>query len=354
MRTLELLSPDGPAAHRGAGPHAERTWWRHRIRAMGTVVDVVAFGGAPEVRTRCEALIRECETSWSRFRDDSHLSVLNRSPRSCVPVPELLELALSRAVIAWAETDGWFDPTVLDAVVAAGYDRDFRELDQRPRPAPERRIVPGAGDVHVSRGHVVRPVGVHLDLGGIGKGLAADLAVRELLGAGVESAAVSVGGDVRVAGRVPDGGWRIPVADAFSGGWARTVVLDAGGVATSSTQVRRWPDEAGGWIHHLVDPTTGCPSNSGVRSVTVAADEAWWAEVLAKAALVAGPERGGELIERAGAVGWCSADDGGEIRVGVPVRPGDACRWETDRGPDRSEVAPTRPDRTGSGRGAPG
>jgi len=328
--------------------------------AMGTHAHVVIGDGEPRHAAMALEGVDRLERLWSRFIADSEISRANASPGEPIAAsPETIEL-VERAVQAWELTGGLFDPTVLGDLVELGYDRTFRELETLPPQDPAEAGLQAAGargrpEVTVDRGSSTITVGDRgIDSGGIGKGLAADLAVRELLGAGVESAAVSVGGDVRVAGRVPDGGWRIPVADAFSDGWARTVVLDAGGVATSSTQVRRWPDEAGGWIHHLVDPTTGCPSNSGVRSVTVAADEAWWAEVLAKAALVAGPERGGELIERAGAVGWCSADDGGEIRVGVPVRPGDACRWETDRGPDRSEVAPTRPDRTGSGRGAPG
>jgi len=303
----------GVAGVSGAHPGG---WWSHRVRAMGTRVDVVAHGVPTDAASRADDLLERCEASWSRFRDDSDLTALNRSPRSCTAVSPLLEHALNRAVTAWSATGGRFDPTVLDAVEHAGYDRDFRTLDQRPRPVPTGRRVPGLSGVHVERGHVVRPVGLRFDLGGIGKGLAADLLAAELLARGADSVCVSVGGDVRVAGTVPTGGWRIPVDDAHRDGVAMVAVLEGGALATSSTRVRRWPAEDGGWIHHLVDPVSGRPTDSGVTCVTVAAAEAWWAESLAKAALVAGPSEGVDLLRDAGATGWLSTDDGQVIEAG--------------------------------------
>jgi thiamine biosynthesis lipoprotein len=296
-------------------------WWSHRVRAMGTRVDVVAHAAPVDAPSRVDDLLERCEASWSRFRPESDLSALNRSPRSCNAVSPLLEHALHRATAAWSATSGRFDPTVLDAVEHAGYDRDFRALDRRPQPVPTGRRVPGLSGVHLERGHVVRPVGLRFDLGGIGKGLAADLLTAELLARGADSVCVSVGGDVRVAGMAPTGGWRVPVDDAHRQGVAMVAVLDGGALATSSTRVRRWPSEDGGWIHHLVDPVTGRPADSGVTCVTVAAAEAWWAEVLAKAALVAGPIHGADLVRDAGASGWLGTDDGQVIEVGGPGDP---------------------------------
>ena len=286
---------------------------------MGTRVEVVAHDVPADGAHLVESLLERCESSWSRFRPDSDLSTLNRSPRSCVAVPPLLEQAIGRAVAAWSATGGRFDPTVLDALEDAGYDRDFGALDLRPRPAPTGRPVPGLTGVHVERGHVVRPVGLRLDLGGIGKGLAADLLADELRAAGSGSVCVSVGGDVRVAGTPPSGGWHVPVEDAHRDALAMVAVLGSGALATSSTRVRRWPALDGGWIHHLVDPGSGRPADSGVSSVTVAAAEGWWAEALAKAALVAGADAGADLLAAAGASGWLSADDGRVVEVGAPV-----------------------------------
>jgi thiamine biosynthesis lipoprotein len=109
---------------------------------------------------------------------------------------------------------------------------------------------------------------------------------------------------LRVAGHPPDGGWGIALPD---GG---TVRLDEGGVATSGAARRRWLI-AGDEHHHLIDPRTGQPALIPAdRTVTVVAAEAWQAEVLATAAIVAGPERGEELVRRAGAhtaTSWVAA-----------------------------------------------
>jgi thiamine biosynthesis lipoprotein len=301
-----------------ADPVPSGGWWDTRFRAMGTSVRIMGHGGPVGAGEVARVLVDRLEQSWSRFRADSELSALNASEEWSVPVSPVLAQAVHRAGLAWRLTDGWFDPTVLDALVAAGYDRTFRDLPGGSRPATAGADVPGAGGVRVDleRGAVRRPPGVHLDLGGLGKGLAADLVAQRLLDLGVDTVSVSMGGDVRVAGVPPDGGWRIPVEDPFDDrSLMVTAVLDAGAIVTSSTRVRRWPVDDGGWAHHLIDPTTGRPSSSGLAAVVVVAAEAWWAEVLAKAALVAGPDRGAELLERHGAQGWLVHDDTEAVAV---------------------------------------
>jgi thiamine biosynthesis lipoprotein len=279
---------------------------------MGTSVRVMGHGGPDGSGEVARSMVERLERCWSRFRPDAELVALNSSTDWSVSVSPALAGAVHRAATAWRLTDGWFDPTVHDALVAAGYDRTFTEMPDRSVPVAPAADVPGAGGVRVDAGAgtVRRPPGVHLDLGGLGKGLAADLVVERLLELGVATVSVSVGGDVRVGGVPPDGGWRIPVEDPFDDSSLMvTAVLDAGAIVTSSTRVRRWPTDDGGWAHHLIDPTTGRPARSGVAAVVVIAAEAWWAEVLAKAALVAGPDLGAELLERHGAQGWMVRDD---------------------------------------------
>jgi len=126
---------------------------------------------------------------------------------------------------------------------------------------------------------------------------------------GATGVCVDLGGDVAVAGRPAHGGpWSIGIGGP-DGELVRTVQLDAGAVATSCTSGRRWQTE-GGTAHHLIDPATGRPSTSGVTSVTVLAADAARAEVLAKAALLAGPVRGAELVAEAGVCGVMITDAG--------------------------------------------
>ena len=240
-------------------------------------------------------LLDRMERCWSRFDPDRDLSRLNADPGSAVEVPLLLAAAVERAVTAWRCTDGAFDPTVHDALVAAGYDRTFHEVADRSVPAHPGLAVPGCGLVEVeldgSAGLldpdappavVRRPPGLRLDLGGVGKGLAIDLLADVLLAGGVGSAIVSLGGDVRLAGRVPLGGFTVPVTDPWDGSELTSMVLQApGAVVTSSTRRRRWQTDDGGWAHHLIDPRTGRPADRGGAAVVAVAAEAWWAESLA-------------------------------------------------------------------------
>jgi FAD:protein FMN transferase len=286
-------------------------WWELRFRAMGSTVHVAGLGGPSDGGAATMAELERLEQCWSRFRPGSELCTLNRSTDPCVSVSPDLALAVERAVLAWELTGGRFDPTVHDAVLAAGYDRDFPELRDLTVAPSTGAPVPGCADVRVDDdGRVHRPTGLTLDLGGIGKGLAADLVIGFLVDRGCRSASISVGGDVRVGGESPEGGWRIPVEDPFDEA-ARMfdVAIDDGAIVTSTTRFRRWQTSDGGWAHHLVDPTTGLPAASGVAAVVVIAAEAWWAEALAKGALVAGPDDGAALLRAHDVEGWIVRDD---------------------------------------------
>ena len=316
-------------AELAAGDGRTDRWWSHRGIAMGCSVDVRGWG-EPASAALVPALLDRMERCWSRFDPASDLTALNGDPRPVVEVPLLLGAAVQRAVTAWRCTDGAFDPTVHDALVAAGYDRSFEQLPERAVPTHPGLPVAGCADVEVELDDhaglldpdapaavVRRPPGRRLDLGGIGKGLAADLVADVLLAAGVRSVIVSLGGDVRVAGRVPRGGFAVPVTDPWDGTTLTSLVLaSAGAVVTSSTRRRRWQTADGGWAHHLIDPRTGQSADRGVAAVVVAASEAWWAECLAKAALVMGVVDGAALLERHSADGLVLRDDTGLVRVG--------------------------------------
>ena len=256
--------------------------------------------------------LADLEERWTRFAPTSDVRRVTASPGRWVDVaPETIEI-LDLAVDAWRLTDGRFDPTVAHAVAAAGYDRTFAEVVDAPRPfrAPPARPIPGIRGVEIDRAasRVRVPVGVALDLGGIGKGRAADLVADELCWFGAVGACVNLGGDVALRGTGPDdGAWTVAIADPWAPDDPRadlgSLRLLRGGVATSTTLLRRWTDADGRPVHHLIDPATGLPSTSPLVAVTVVAADAAWAEVLAKAALLAGPREGSALLVSSGVAG---------------------------------------------------
>lgn len=288
---------------------------RFSFRAMGSVVDVAMIGAPDGSQEWAGTRVAELERTWSRFDRTSELVALNaRTADEAVPASDLLRFAVQAAVRLWQATDGWFDPTTLPALEHAGYGRTFSEVRDAPSSSGSgvAPSVPTPVDVIVDdeRGSITLPPNVRLDLGGVGKGLAADLLARELVARGAVAACVSVGGDVAVAGSAPQDGWRIPVTsplDPDTVHWE--VPLSSGGIAQSSRLVRAW-ERNGVSQHHLIDPFTAAPSDSPIVGAVVVAEHTWWAEGVAKAALLAGPVAGAALIDRLAHGGWLVWADG--------------------------------------------
>ena len=256
--------------------------------------------------------LERLEQCWSRFRANSELSRLNRASGTWFELGETLAAAVDRAIQLHHMTGGAFDPTIHRQLVAAGYDRPFRLLDRdQPGPMPTPAASPGIAGIDRANQMIRLPPGVTLDLGGVGKGLAADMIAVGLVARGARSVCVSMGGDIRVAGGVPtEGGWNIPVVDPRTTEQllGHVLVADAA-IVTSTTTFRRWT-RGGEQMHHLVDPSSGLPARSGVSTVVALAPEAWMAEGHAKAALIEGPVEGRRLLDSAGLAGWLVTDDG--------------------------------------------
>lgn len=250
------------------------------------------------VERELDAIDRTC----SRFRADSDISRVNAAAGRRTTVDPLLVEALLVALRAAELTGGDVDPTVGTALELAGYDRDWRLLEEPPRgepaevraglPAVRVRRRPGwqALEVDVMRSAIRVPAGVHLDLGATAKAWAADRAahaVHEATGAGV---LVGLGGDLATSGVAPAGGWRVRVTDdhrSGAGAPGQTISIASGGLATSSTAVRRWSHD-GRTMHHIIDPGTGAPVAGTWRTASVAAADCLDANIASTAALVRG------------------------------------------------------------------
>jgi thiamine biosynthesis lipoprotein len=263
-----------------------------RFRSMGSDAHVVVVGGRPGLVDLARTRLAGLEARWTRFDEGSELSRLNAAGgMPCVVSHDTL-LLVDALRTAWQTTSGLFDPTVGDAVEALGYRSPWPQLVSiATLPAPRRAVGCGGVDVDLARALVQLPAGVRLDPGGLGKGLAADLAAADLLAAGARGVLVNVGGDLCVHGEAPDGGDAWPIAiehpdDAYRE--IARVVLAAGGVATSTSRRRRWQTVDGDNVHHIVDPATSLPAERPWVQATAVAGSAWWAEVGAKVAYLDG------------------------------------------------------------------
>jgi thiamine biosynthesis lipoprotein len=270
---------------------------RMRLEAFGTValVAVADPSGLSPALGAVDRVVAEFDRACSRFRDDSELSALNAAAGKSVRVGPVLLEAVSVALRAARLTGGDVDPTVGEALIALGYDRDFAVLERSgaatagPRPVAS---IPGWRTVQVdSHQRTIRTApGVILDLGATAKALAADRAAADACAAAGCGVLVSFGGDLAIAGPAPTDGWRVRVTDDHRAGVdapGQWISLNSGGLATSSTSVRRWRTPAG-TAHHLVDPSTARSADSPWRTVSVAAASCLDANIASTAAIIRG------------------------------------------------------------------
>jgi FAD:protein FMN transferase len=300
-------------------PLADNYWTERHARAMGSTAHVV-LGDAPGgLEAWALAEIERLEQCWSRFRKDSELARLNECAGDWVDVSDTMLLALTCAVDLHRSTGGLFDPAILDALERAGYDRTFEEVAA----AGDRECGADVGaasgfeqiEIDIDGARVRAPSGTRLDLGGVGKGLAADLVTRGLIDRGARSALVSLGGDMRARGEVPEGAWRIPVEDPLDATRVAFVHPLADSALVSSTRrIRSWT-RGGMELHHIIDPRTGRSAATEVVAVVSAARHAWWAEGIAKAVLIAGADDGVALARAANVRAWLFVEDGRMIET---------------------------------------
>ena len=239
--------------------------------------EVVVAGAAAGELERVQALFEERDALFSRFRPDSELNRVNAAGGASLVSP-LFARMVEAALWARETTDGLVDPTLGGALEAAGYDRDFAELDASDEPLRPAR----AGSISLFGRVLVIGRGTKLDLNGVVKASAVDDALGLLSGAGF----VSAGGDLATQDEVDV---------SLPGGGA--VRLVSGGLATSGRTKRRWR-RAGEEQHHLIDPDTGRPSASHWEEVTVCGATCLAADVAAKAAFLLGDEGPDWLDER--------------------------------------------------------
>jgi FAD:protein FMN transferase len=283
-----------------------------RWQALGTTVllKVERHAALDAAERAARAELDAIDAACSRFREDSELSRANQRAGRTSAVSSLLAEAIDLALRAAAITDGDVDPTIGRALCLAGYDRDWSEMEPAtgepaPFPGPPARTTvtarTGWRAVGLDRrsGLLRIPPGVELDLGATAKAWAADRAAQAAHTAARCGALLGVGGDLAVRGPAPAGGWLVRVTDDHRDEdpeRGQLIRLSSGGLATSSTTVRRWLKD-GREMHHIIDPASGAPARSSWRTVSVAAASCADANIASTAA----------VIKARAAVGWLRA-----------------------------------------------
>ena len=265
-------------------------------RAFGASLKVIVTH-APDLaaaKSAVDEVVQAVDLAANRFREDSELSRLNATPDRAVVISPLLTKLIAAALRGARLTGGAVDPTVGSAIKLAGYDANFAAVppDGLAIELVVSRIPGWRAVVLDEAARTVRvPRGVDIDLGATAKALTSDLATAAALSridrGGV---LISLGGDIAVAGEPPPEGWLIQASEDSGAPiqeGEETISIRSGGIATSSTTVRRWT-RGGVALHHILDPATGLPTDGPWRTATVVAGTCLDANIASTAAIVMG------------------------------------------------------------------
>ena len=290
--------------------HVDPRFAVRRWNALGST----AVLWAPEIRIEAAVAaarrqIAAVDRAANRFDASSELSRINAAAGRRCQISACALDALRLAIDAAELTGGAVDPTVGQTMRELGYDRDWDLLVHVPsaEPLPADASTGQPSGLRHSRWRSIElwddppavriPPTIRLDLGATAKALAADLGAFAAADAGAGGVLLSLGGDIATSGPAPAGGWPIRVSDDHRDGDAgpvQDIVIESGGLATSSLVPRRWYHD-GRPVHHIVDPRTNAPVAPRWRTVSVAAADCAQANIATTAAIVLGDEAPGWL-----------------------------------------------------------
>jgi len=244
--------------------------------------------------------IKQFDDACNRFRPESEISRLNAHPGESIEVSDTFARCLEAALQSARLTNGLCDPTVLEALLALGYDRDYDEVRHEVVTTRASHRAPGIEAIDFNREgqSVTLRAGCSLDLGASAKALLADVVADELASFG--GVVVEIGGDVALRGRGPTGPWVVGVSDQLTiRGDEPRVSQDGGGIATSSTTTRVWRSRDA-TLNHIIDPRTGQCANGPYATATVSASSCVSANAFATAALLWGEDASYHIAQ----AGW--------------------------------------------------
>jgi thiamine biosynthesis lipoprotein len=273
--------------------------------AMGTVMTHKAFGPfAEDALAAVSREIERIETHLSRFLPDSDISRVNRSAgvKSEQVGPDAYEV-LAKALEFSSKFPGCFDVTIQPLI-------NLWKTARVSSTVPDQRSIWQALSLVNDRDVLLDPLeqtaglkkaGQSIDLGGIGKGYAGDQITGIFEEYGIASAYSNLGGNVVAWGAKPDGApWRVGIQHPRQERKIIGVVSAMNqSVVTSGDYQRFYTDQQGKRRHHILDPLTGYPAESGLISVTIVSEDSLAADALSTIVFVAGMEKGLEFLKRA-------------------------------------------------------
>lgn len=273
----------------GAQTSAEESSQTREVYAMDTVMTLEAYGqNADAALDEAVAEIERLDALWSIASSDGEIARLNAEKKITASADTLA--LLTRAKEISAATDGLFSTTIAPLMEAWGFTSgDYRVPDEAELSALLAHV--DDEEIAISDSTVTIPADAKVDLGGIAKGFTSARVMEIFRENSVENGILSLGGNVQALGTKPDGSlWRVGLQDpADERALFATLELADKAVITSGAYERNF-EQNGITYHHIIDPRTGYPAESGLSSVTIVSDDGTLADGLSTALFIMGKE----------------------------------------------------------------
>ena len=273
----------------GAQTSAEESSQTREVYAMDTVMTLEAYGqNADAALDEAVAEIERLDALWSIASSDGEIAQLNAEKQITASADTLA--LLTRAKEISAATDGLFSTTIAPLMEAWGFTSgDYRVPDEAELSALLAHV--DDEEIAISDSTVTIPADAKVDLGGIAKGFTSARVMEIFRENGVENGILSLCGTVQALGTKPDGSlWRVGLQDpADERALFATLELADKAVITSGAYERNF-EQNGIVYHHIIDPRTGYPAESGLSSVTIVSDDGTLADGLSTALFIMGKE----------------------------------------------------------------
>lgn len=282
-----LLFSLAGCANESEPPRAERS-----VFAMNTYMTLTVYGENGETALEAaEERIHAAEALWSVTDAASDIYRANHSGGQTVSVHEETANLLSFALDMAQKTGGALEPTIYPVLTAWGFTTDSKQVPTQEQIAEQLPQV-DYSRIRLEGTSLTVPAGMQLDLGAVGKGYAADVVTDVLKAHGIESAVLSLGGNIQTIGSRPDGSqWRIGIRAPWEDGNLGVLETSDAAVVTSGGYENYFEDADGHIYWHILDPATGYPADSGLQSVTIIGKEGRLCDALSTALFVMGAEK---------------------------------------------------------------
>ena len=263
------------------------------IFALDTAITLKVYGSKRvEVLKKLEDKINELDDMLSTGKETSEVSRLNRSGEAVLS-PTVANL-VKRSLGIYKKTDGLFDITIYPLMELWGFSTKNYKVPSEKEIEEKLKLV---GSDKIDFNEETRKIsfknkGMEIDFGGIGKGYITDELVKILTDEKVESAIINLGGNVFGFRKKPDGSlWNIAIRDPNEPDkYMAAIRLEDSAVITSGGY-ERYFEENGIIYHHILDPRTGKPSDSGLKSVSIISKDGTLADALSTSLFIMGEEK---------------------------------------------------------------